>query len=135
MASPKHRASQPVQFLLLSVRNKEVFPAKTHTAAYTVLDGCWMWMRTVVGWNVTLVLPPGTANKVLARPAELSPAVFQAVLETRVLCCCRRCAASQAGREVMEQGQGDSLGDKSVSEMLELRYMAVALRRWQSRGG
>lgn len=79
-----------------------------------------MWMRTVVGWNVTLVLPPVTASKVLARLAELNPAVFQAVLESRVLCCCRRCAASQAGREGMEQGQGDTRGDKSVSEMLKI---------------
>lgn len=72
-----------------------------------------------MGWSVTLALLLSTASKVLARLAELRPAVVEAVLETQVLCCCRRCVVPQAGRVGIEQGQG--LGDTSVSETLELR--------------
>lgn len=46
------------------------------------LLGCWLWMRAVLGWSVTLALLPSTASKVLARLAEMRPAVVQAVLET-----------------------------------------------------
>lgn len=67
---------------------------------------------------MTLALLPTSASKVSSRLPELSPAVFQAVLEIWVLSCCRRCSLPQAGRVGIEQGQG--LSDTSVSEMLKI---------------
>lgn len=79
-----------------------------------------MWIWAVVGWSVTLALLPTSASKVSSRLPELSPAVFQAVLEIWVSSCCRRCSLPiEVERVGIKQGQG--LTDTSVSEMLKLR--------------
>lgn len=68
---------------------------------------------------MTLALLPTSASKVSSRLPELSPAVFQAVLEIRVSSCCRRCSLPiEVERVGIEQGQG--LSDTSVSEMLKI---------------